>query len=273
VTDHPSTDWLSLRIVRLALTAKLKDVFGRDFENERNRNHAIGQLLSDLEEAHNKSDLQRCALVISQLEMHLKHLAEIKTTSDATFRRFRTRVLKATSVDDFEAIRFEIDVAASLARRNEPFRKTERPDFTLSIDGQVLGLECTSVHLTTSRKDDVSYKLSAKIREKSKQPHCKGSTALFIDSTAYLHRAVASQTELARDELRTLLQDELTRAPFGSVLLWSYILIPQQRSSTLELAYIREDSPVIEPSLQRLLNRLYPVAPFERPEIVVPLVG
>lgn len=273
--DSPTTNMILREVPPgfAALAANLKRIFGRDFQDSRHRHHPLGRLLVDLQEYHRRSERRNYDLVKLQLEMHAKHLAEVQTFSDPLFRKFRKRLLTSGILDEFEAIRFEVDIAASLARYGEPFEKSERPDFTISTDNGDVCLECTSVHLTTSTRADAAYKILAKTRDKGRQPYCSPRTALFIDGTAYLHRSIVAGTMLARQELGILLQEALRDTAFGSLLLWSYVGSQGLLVTSLELMYFREDAPNIHPELRKVLDRLYPIGREDRTGIGVPGCG
>lgn len=233
---------------------------GKDFNTPgRWRQHPIGQLIRDVREYHFGNEVRNRELVLTQLRMLRKHLTEVRAYDPAMHDGFRRRILKASNLDAYEGIRFEVDIAASLSRNGHTFRKTEPPDFTVNTkDSRVVHIECGSIHLAKTKARDASYKISACVRKKAGRPYANASTALFIDTSAYLHRGIQHGTTLSREQLAELVQQALREAPYGNVTLFTYYFTWSYHSGVLELNYVREDSTQIDPMLATFLDDAYP---------------
>ncbi len=149
-TEMPMSFFYSMEPVRpgyAELVAKLRRVYGCDFDSTRYAQHPIGQLLVEARECFDEADRLCYGARVLQLGMHVKHMDEIHAVNHAAYKRIRRQILNTISMDSFEAWRFEADIAASFARIPRRFQKAEAPDFTVELNSSSVGVECTSVHL------------------------------------------------------------------------------------------------------------------------------
>ncbi len=91
----------------------------------------IGKSLRQVIEYNNKHDYQMRNCELGKLAMLSKHLVEIKNSDEKLFGYFKSRFRKnIKNLGEYYGVRCELNIAASLIRKNIKFRKTEE---TLNI--------------------------------------------------------------------------------------------------------------------------------------------
>lgn len=237
----------------------LNDLLDRRYElGGADENTPIGRLANQMLYFVINREIQFGYMVQTQLRLLAQNLTEVRDANPAAYVDLRNRIRDADSMDAFEAARFELNIAARLARSAVLFLKTEAPDFSLKNDHETYGIECTSVHVVYGHRDDISYKIEATALKKSKKGYCTGATALFIDATEYFHRGIARETLQSDDGLRSLLRNTLDRYAFGSLCLFVFVWRWHGSYGELTQQHLRQDGQSIAPTLRRMLDAYWP---------------
>lgn len=185
-----------------------------------------------------------------------KHLKEVKQYNEDIFSQFKRSIKRCMKAADFYGLRMEINTAASLARANIKFTKTESPDFELTVNNENAFIECNSTHFSTD-VGNPENKIIRAIRHKSKMPYANNNTALFIDVTNLLCKSDGS----TQRPIKEIVQEELNEKNYGCILLFAYVFYDEGRS--INSHYSRIDSRYISKNLYEFINQCFPFGKVE----------
>jgi len=198
--------------------------------------------------------------------MFAKNLKEIESKDKKLLRDFSISISRQGDHSSFFGTRFEINIAASLVRKNIDFRKSESPDFRLCEAG--CAIECTSVRsVSGNRNKNYDYKISSAINKKSSQKYAKKKTVLAIDRTNTLFLN-PNQTIAGA---RSAMQAGLSGSGFGAILIFNYVYNP--RCERFESNYLREDGESCDKELIARLDSSFPKGLRRVEDYVVPNEG
>jgi len=217
----------------------------------------LGSTLIGIFTFHNAGRYADRDFELLKLELFLKHLREIETADRDLLHIYKKEIKRAGSKDNFYGIRFEVNIAASLLRKNISFHKQESPDFR--INEAEVSIECGSVRVRGGRpKDGYIYKkIGQCIREKEKKGYQTFDTALFIDITnALFSEGVLLNALPNKEEIRRTTLKLFSSNSFGNASLFHYLYDVEKNS--LISAYIRCDHPQIHHRLKTFLDSFYP---------------
>lgn len=141
----------------------------------------------------------------------------LESRNPDVFRAFR-RSYRKLSFNEFFGWRHELRVAAELTSRDIPFHKQEAPDFRIKAQDSDVFIECGSANLTSSKDQEVSYKLAAVVTSKAGKPYANKSTALFVDYTNVLYTSVFGAQILRADTAETALRAAFAASPYGAIV-------------------------------------------------------
>ena len=211
-------------------------------------------------------DREFSELDVVRLEYLIKHLGEIEQYDPVMLREFRREFRRARTQDNLEGLRFECYAAASLARKNIQFSKSEAPDFI--VDGQNAGLECTSVRLNARHPfKDLSYKIDAAIGKKERTESNRANVLLLIDITNVLYDSDISSVE----RLRPVARERISRTAFASVIMFCHAF--EARGRRISTGYFREDSDKISCAMLGFVNSLFPKGEARIYDFYIPAAG
>lgn len=217
----------------------------------------LGSSLTGIFTFHNAGRYADRDFELLKLELFLKHLLEIEAADRDLLHIYKKEIKRAGSTDSFYGIRFEVNIAASLLRKNISFHKQESPDFR--IDVAKVSIECGSVRMRGGRpKDGYIYKkIGQCLREKEKKGYQTFDTALFIDITnALFSEGILLNVLPNKEEIRQATLKLFSSNSFGNATLFHYLYDVQK--NTLISAYIRCDHPKIRHRLKNFLDSFYP---------------
>src|SRR5579859_3724686 len=192
---------------------------------------------------------------LSQLEVFVSDLLKIEKYNVAMLRKFKKSLISAEE-NNFYGIRFEVKIASIFIDKKINFKKSESPDFTISDPQENLFFECGSVHLSKDKAEDLKYKLSSCIREKSDLPYANSQTALFISASNIYYHSEKNKTPLSAEELFDFLKPIVNNCNFGSV----FIFISYALSTTKEytIGFWRFDNEKIKKEFKEFLELYFP---------------
>jgi len=225
----------------------------------------IGQTLVNVFQLHNSGRQLEAHHELLRLEFFLKHLNDLENGNPEALNVFKKEIWRAGPTDGFFGIRFEVNIAASLARKDVRFNKQESPDFKLC--GTRVAIECGSIRIRgTVPKADYTYKIGSCIREKEVRIYCNAETALFIDITnmVYTHNILPNLP--GKSEIQDAALKSASPISFGSFAMFNY-LINLDKDSISSL-YIRADHPCIGLELKAFMDLHFPFG-----NEYIPLVG
>jgi hypothetical protein len=223
----------------------------------------IGQAIMMVGVYHNQRDYSSRNVEIAKLSMLVKHLQTIEKHDKILLSGFK-KIICNTSKDwgTYFGVRIEINIAASLIRKEVNFVKTESPDFT--IPKYEVFIECVNTHRSNSGSANLIDKIRSAITQKSKKTYCNPSTVLCMDITNIAATNEESENELLanKDEVKRVVEKILKDANsnYGSVLLFSYFLDLQ---GSFHSGYWRIDNKNIEPALLGFLDEYFPFGEFK----------
>ncbi len=202
---------------------------------------------------------------LTKLAYFCKHLGEIEGHSMDMLRQFRQGFRRAITSSQFHGLRFEVYVAASLLRKQIRFEKSEAPDFIIYQPS--FCIECSSVRIDSPKQSDLSYKVASVIRKKMKSASHRPDVALFIDITNVFHNSPLEYI----NQIRPAAFKAVSESNFCSTILFLHQF--NGDIGQYETAYLREDSPRIEPQFKSLLDLHYPVGSHKVYNFHIPAEG
>lgn len=220
-------------------------------------NSQVGQSLQRIVDFNNTGNYYQRDHELIKMTLLVKHLKEIERYDLDLLKIFKKQLYKCDARDKYFGVRFEINIAASLIRKNVIFTKDESPDFRVHKgDGQIF-VECGSAHLSKPKPGDVKYKICSVINKKSRKPYCNPVTALFIDITNIIYNNLINAILPEKSEIKEHIKETLFSIPFGAVILFTYI--HNKELNRFESVYIRIDNECIDKTLLNFLNEFYPL--------------
>jgi len=169
----------------------------------------IGQSLRRIIEYHNRGEYLQRDYELSKIAILVKHLKEIAEYDINLLKAFKKQIHRSSTYDEYFGVRFEINIAASLIRKNIKFTKAESPDFIIHKKSKNIFIECGSAHLSKPKLGDIKYKIRSVINKKSSKPYCTLATALFIDITNIYYNSLLNEILIERDEIREYVKNVL----------------------------------------------------------------
>lgn len=232
----------------------------------------IGRLLIKILESHNKGDYQDRDLQLARLTIFVKNLKEIEAKKPQLINHFRKEIKKAGSTDNFFGVRFEINIAASLIRKNIDFTKQESPDFAFVFNSESLALECSSVRIR-SEKDtsDYNYKISSCINKKESSGYHDNKTALFIDTTNLYYQTLSKDGVPDVNAMRSTARESMSKDSFGNITLFSFFFDIGKKQ--YQSNYARIDHDLIDKNLKNFMDTFFPFGSHKVDKYYVALEG
>ncbi|MBI1977761.1 MAG: hypothetical protein HYS55_03315 [Candidatus Omnitrophica bacterium] len=251
------------------LVLEINNLLGMSFVPDKTSfNHPVGILLQQILINSNSEDIEGKNLNFNVLRMFVKHLREVKNHDLKLFHRFRKRIVQANLIEHFIGIRFELEIAASLIRKELNFTKSDPPDFCVSFHDATVYIECRSMMLTSPGKGDLLYKLSASINAKSRKDYSNSHTAFFIDMTNIDHHSFIRGIDLEKTAVQQEVFSALSKTSYGSALIFTHGL--NEEKQTFESVYIRIDNSQVASDLCRFLDECYSFGNYVIPKFVIP---
>lgn len=221
----------------------------------------IGRSLIKILESHNKGDYQDRDFQLARLTIFVKNLKEIEAKKPGLINYFRKEIKKGGSADNFFGVRFEINIAASLIRKDIDFTKQESPDFSFVFNSDPLAIECSSVRIR-SEKDtsDYNYKISSCINKKERSGYHNSKTALFIDTTNLFYETLSKNDVPDLDVMRTTVRKSMSKNSYGNITLFTYFfdIAKKQYQSN----YARIDHELIDKNLKDFMDTYFPFGSY-----------
>ena len=223
----------------------------------------IGEAVIMIGVFHNERDYISRNVEIAKLMMLVKDLQTIEKHDPILLSRFK-KLICNTRKDwgTYFGVRLEINIAASLIRKEVNFVKGESPDFIIPKYG--VCIECTNTHRSKSGSAILIEKIRSAIKQKSKKTYCNSSTLLCIDITNVAATYDESENRLLaqKDGLRRVVRQILedTSSNYGGILLFQYFM---DLEDCFHSGYWRVDNENISPSLLAFLNEYFPLGEFK----------
>lgn len=203
------------------LTEKLKNLFGLQVVpwNERYDSH-ISEDVKVAMKALTSNDMVTYRYMVAKVQFLCTHLDEVRSHDEKLFKHFRNNMKKNYNNSNYYGIRFEMEIAASLIRKKIEFIKQESPDYQITHNNSLIGIECTSCHL---RKDvntkEVLYKVSSTIEKKNKKSYAQGNNILFIDATNIFYHFEKNRAPNERYPYKKYIQQSFEKSKFGALII------------------------------------------------------
>nr|WP_263326069.1 hypothetical protein [Neobacillus sp. Marseille-Q6967] len=232
--------------------------------------HPIGQTLYRALDNYNNRELVQAQLEFGRMEFFIVQLKQLEQNDPKMLKAFRELIKKHP--ENYPGYRFEVEVAASLFKKEITFYKQESPDFKIVDDkyGEVF-IECGSARLAQNKDVDLTYKICSTINKKAKKKYANSNTALFIDITNIFFHLQQNERLPDTEELRGSILDCLKETTFGNITLFSNIL--NNDLDRFERSYLRVDSEAIDGNLVLFLDDHYPITSHFVPNPVIPSEG
>jgi hypothetical protein len=225
-------------------------------EGNKYHNTYLGQRFKWILEFHNLGEFIERDAEILKVALLAKNLKEVRQHNEEAFSQFKRSIKKCMKAADFYGLRMEIQIASSLARKNINFTKRESPDFEITVNGQKVFIECTSLHFSATGGNP-DNKIIGAIRKKAHMPYANNNTALFIDFTNLLSISDRS----VHKSIREIIEGELTDENYGSIMLFSYAFYDHGKSIVSH--YTRIDSKHISKTLHEFIDKNFPRGKIE----------
>jgi hypothetical protein len=195
---------------------------------------------------------------LRRLLYYRKHLHEVAQFRPSVFEELRSDFRESGSDrGNFYGTMFEMEIAASLARKEIPFEKQEAPDFLMSTREEEVGVECTAASKIRGRSLPLE-KLYEKIRGKGGKGYLGLSDALFIDVTG-VHYASGGDGKPGMSSVERNLKETMSqsihRKGIGAAV--AFLRVAHDEGSK-ETIYSRVDHWKAEEPLKQFLDAAYP---------------
>lgn len=213
-------------------------------------------------EAHNRGDVIVRQYGLTRLASLILDLQEIEKCSDKILRYFRKKYKEITE-NEYYGFRLEVDITATLIRKNVSFENEKRDekfgDIRISETQPNSFFECTTCHVDKQKFNSFTYKIKAAIYQKMKKVYCNESTALIIDVTNIFNARAKIYAPLSGTELDTCIGEIQGEPMFGSIILHSYFINEDGEEARFQNGYLRYDCSHISHHLYLALERVFPV--------------
>ena len=206
----------------------------------------------------NADDVLSADVEVIRLRFLAKHLEELEAHDPQLLATYRKK-LTDPNLGNFFGTRHEVAMAASLIRRDVPFRRRSSggPDFELRAHHRGLGIECVSAHLVSPETaPHVVDKLAAVVAAKSSKPYAQPMNVLAADVTNLQAAGMDhGHGTLVSAEYEDELASIAAESGFGSLLLfWLQIHVKNGRASAIESRFARADALAIDERLKTFLD-------------------
>jgi hypothetical protein len=187
-------------------------------------------------------------------------LQTIENTSPQLLNYFR-KSFRKHSDNEFWGLRFEIDIASTLIKKNISFQLGCQLPGGDALNGDfvcgTVAIECASIH-AGSKKRFNSYlkKISRTIRKKKAKPYACSNVALFLDITNIFFERAFDGNPIGNEELRHTLRSEAAVSGFGSIVasVWFFNEDRSLSHSRYQNLLAREDALTISSQLSTFLS-------------------
>lgn len=195
---------------------------------------------------HNAGEYERRDYNLLRMKMFAKHLSEVKDGREELFEEFKEE-LKKEDYDNYFGTRFEIDIAASLIRKEIDFNHPDPPDF--DIQDKDVAVECQSAHFSGGDRT-IAEKIKQTIGSKSDKDYYNESSALFVDVTNIYFNSADRDVDISREKVEEWVREtfEVFDREIGSVILFTYVADASSQGSGLNHSYLRFDNQENEPT-------------------------
>lgn len=231
----------------------------------------LGQTLVNVFQLHNSGRQLEAHYELLRLGFFLRQLKDLENGNPGALNIYKKEICHVGPTDGFFGIRFEVNIAASLARKGVRFEKQESPDFKLY--GTRVAIECGSIRIRgTVPKTDYIYKIGSCIHKKEKRIYCNAETALFIDITNMVYTQNILPNLLEKSEIQDVaLKSACPKISFGSFVMFNYLFNLDENS--IQSVYIRADHPCIGSELKTFMDLHFPFGNEYIPHVVFPAEG
>jgi hypothetical protein len=235
------------------------------------RNHPIHRSLQHILDLHTQGEFRSRDLHLNRMYLVAKNLAEVREHSPDYFESFKSRIKKAVKGDNYYGVRFELNIAATLARHNVSFEMPDPPDFLIPGFGEEVTIECTSARRRKrAPKQSYFYKIESAAGKKSRKTYTCSGTAVFVDITNLVFTTLQHNKSLLDLIDRHKLSSMCEEHEYGSLILFDY----ETQGSGIASVYYRIDCPAISPDLRAFLNEYFPFGHHDHSDgFLVPAEG
>lgn len=254
-----------------SVAAELNRLLGMRFSKGVGSKTEIGQSLSAILYYQNQGDYLQRDCELGKATLLVKELQEIERYDPNLLKAFKRQIHKSVTRGQYFGARLEINIAATLIRKDTKFTKGESPDFTINKENKDIFIECGSAHLSRRKLGDLKCKISSVVNEKSNKTYCNPSTALCIDITNIYYSSLINEALLEKDEIRQYVRKTLEAISFGSVIVFIYAF--NRELDRFESGYIRIDNRNIDETLLNFLNECFPISEHTLHEFSIPSEG
>ncbi len=232
----------------------------------------IGHVLKLILDCNNQGRFFDRDIQLARLSIFVKNLQEIEVKKPYLITHFRKEIRRTGNTDSFYGVRFEVNVAASLIRKNIDFEKRESPDFSFEFNSESLFIECSSVRIRTEKNaSDYNYKLASCIKKKVSKNYHNNKTALFIDATNIIHTTLGKGGIPDTEIMRSCIKESISGDSFGNVTI--FIFLFNKSRGQYQSIYIRVDHECINNKLASFMDTYFPIGHYRADEYSVAKEG
>jgi hypothetical protein len=224
------------------------------------RKEPISSWIEQLLHADRIGDSKSKAYLLSKIAILILDLQCIEESRPELLAHFQRKFRKHTE-NEFWGLRFEVDIASTLAKKEILFTPGDRLPGGESAHGDFVcgeaSIECTSIHASKIKRfNSYAEKIQRAVRRKKNKTYCANNVALFLDITNICFERGFVGDPIGDEELRSVLKDELTCCDYGAIVasLWFFNEDGQLQSARYQNLFVREDSGQISASLRLLLD-------------------
>ena len=224
------------------------------------RKEPITSWIEQLLHADRIGDSKSKAYLLSKIAILILDLQCIEESRPELLAHFQRKFRKHTE-NEFWGLRFEVDIASTLAKKEILFTPGDRLPGGESAHGDFVcgeaSIECTSIHASKIKRfNSYAEKIQRAVRRKKNKAYCANNVALFLDITNICFERGFVGDPIGDEELRSVLKDELSCCDYGAIVasLWFFNEDGQLQSARYQNLFVREDSSQISASLRLLLD-------------------
>lgn len=224
------------------------------------RKEPVSSWIEQLLQADRIGDDKSKEYLLCKIAILILDLQCLEHSRPELLAHFQRKYRKHTD-NEFWGLRFEIDIASTLAKKKISFTPGDKLPGGDSQHGDfVCGeahIECASIHASKVKKfNTYAEKIQRTIRRKKKKAYCASHVALFLDITNICFERASVGDPIGDEELRAILRNELSSCDYGAIIasLWFFNEDKQLQFVRYQNLVVREDSSRISTSLRVLLD-------------------
>lgn len=225
-TDTPANDIVFMRQFA-SVMSKIANLLEMRFtpQSEEGMEEFLYQISKGVLQLHRNQNTLARDYELARLAMFAKHLTEVHENNTKLFNQYKQE-LNEIGYDRYFGVRFELDTAASLIRKDVAYEHPDPPDFVIQREQGEIAIECTTSHFSGGERT-AREKYTQFLTSKSSKDYFNEGTALFVDVTNidYSEAHTDEPNKISSEEEKKWVREcsDNFNLDIGSVILFRYV--------------------------------------------------